>query len=62
MGSIKNQTTDKRDQAEAAWSLKAEYEELRCSLCGEQIIYVDREIFFKTGRCGTDASYVQRDD
>lgn len=51
MGSLKNQSMDEQGQAEAAWSRKAENQNHRCSVCGELIVYGDREAFFKTGQC-----------
>lgn len=62
MGHLKNKADDAQDQAEAAWARKAEYQDYRCSTCGGLIVRADREIFFETGRCATDANYARRDD
>lgn len=55
MGHLKNQAADEQEQAEAAWSRKAEHENYRCSICNELIVHADREAFSRTGRCGYHA-------
>ncbi|WP_157035721.1 MULTISPECIES: hypothetical protein [Sphingobium] len=53
---------DERDAAAAAWHRKAEYENYRCSVCGEVISYDDREQYFGTKACAYHAHQARKDD
>lgn len=41
----------KMEEAEAAWDRKAKAEGLLCSVCSQQIIHSERELFFQTKMC-----------
>lgn len=40
---------DEQERAEAAWDAKAQYNDYRCIVCGNHIIYSERELYFETG-------------
>lgn len=60
--SIKDEHDDQQDQASAAWHRKAEYENYRCSVCGEIITYDDREQYFGTKMCSYHTYQARNDD
>lgn len=60
--SIKHDAQAQQEQAAAAWHRKAEYENRRCSVCGEVISYDDREQAFSTKMCSYHAEQARKDD
>jgi hypothetical protein len=54
--SMKDDYDDEQDQAAARWHRKAEFNNIRCEICGEVITYDEREQAFETKRCIVHAS------
>ncbi|GAB7261925.1 hypothetical protein [Dickeya ananatis] len=52
----------KMEEAEAAWDRKAQAESLRCSVCSQHIIHIERELFFQTGMCSYCQHQASKED
>lgn len=40
------------EETESAWDRKAQAESIICSICSQEIIYSEREVYFETSMCG----------
>lgn len=59
---MKHVEQDRQEQAAAAWHRKAQYEDRRCSVCGDVISYDDREQAFSSKMCSYHADKARKDD
>ena len=61
---VVNRGTEKDHQilAEENWASLAREKGFRCSLCGTPTAYDERELYFRTGKCGNCANAVSKDD
>lgn len=51
-----------RQSAEENWASLALSKGFRCSACGAPTAYVERELYFLTGRCGQCTNVVGKDN
>ena len=51
-----------RQIAEDNWASLARAKGFRCGACGTQAAYDERELYFRTGRCGQCTNVMSKDD
>lgn len=59
---IMGREKEKLEQVNSAWIAKAQAKDTRCSVCGELIIYDERDVYFRTGMCGYHTHHSEKDD
>jgi RNA polymerase-binding transcription factor DksA len=52
MEALMSKTKDEIEEAESDWSNVARENGHQCEVCGSDIPYEERKLYFMTGRCG----------
>ena len=55
-------TDEDRQSAQDNWVSLARAKGFRCSACGTQAVYDERELYFRTGGCGRCTNVTSKDD